>query len=142
MSTLSKHDQAVATLLDVSTSFRARVEIEKVKGILENFQTYNFIPDNISRIGEEIMKTVGPTKFSQPDNPNNGNFRNIDFYLGNEGSLVMYVNVKMSHLFGKNASDVQANLQVIGEKFGADEISVKITESFGDKYVEARFWWD
>lgn len=134
---------AVSFLLENSLNFRVSVPLEDAKKILRSFKRYNEIPSNLPEIVEAVKLAIGPISF--PDvggrpNPNNGSFHHIRFSIGNEGSLVIYVEVS-SFYFGQHPEKIQKvvrSLQAVGQKFRADENDVEGNETS----ILARFWWD
>lgn len=129
--------EATSFLLENSLHFRVELTLNEMFHVLNKFQRYNDIPDNIAEIAERVADKIGPAKYAG-DNPNNGKFHNINFFIGNEGSLVIYVEVIHSYQKERDFREYKPILETIGEAFGADEITV--TEERGR--TVARFWWD
>lgn len=129
--------EAVSYLLKNSLHFRAELMLNEMFHVLNQFQRYNDIPDNIAEIADRVANKIGPVKFAD-GNPNNGKFHNIKFFIGNEGSLVIYVEVIHSYQKERDFREYKPILEAIGEAFGADEITVE--EKMGR--TVARFWWD
>lgn len=130
---------AVSFLLENSLNFRVSVPLEDAKKILRSFKRYNEIPSNLPEIVEAIKLATGPINFG-PQNLNNGGFHHIRFSIGNENSLVIYVEVS-SFYFGQHPEKIQKvvrSLQAVGQKFRADENDVEGNEAS----ILARFWWD
>lgn len=130
---------AVSFLLENNLNFRVSVSLEDAKEILRSFKRYNEIPSNLPEIVEAIKLAIGPINFG-PQNLNNGGFHHIRFSIGNENSLVIYVEVS-SFYFGQHPEKIQKvvrSLQAVGQKFRADENDVEGNEAS----ISARFWWD
>lgn len=95
---------------------------------------------NLVRLIQRIGKLL-PKKYYSPGNPNNGCPTHY-FYIGNEGSRVIYV------AFPKSACDIEdvmwariqlnKDMQKFAKEARADE-SMEIPANFEYKF---RFWWD
>lgn len=133
----SKTVQAVQTLLENNLNFRVQVTLEDAQVILSEFLVYNGMPDSMDGLVDRVKLAVGPMNFG-PNNPNTGNFDHIRFSIGNENSLVVYVEVAGAYLKGQGIS-VAAKLERVGDAFSADEISNEIDGLGG---VSVRLWWD
>lgn len=128
--------EAVSFLLKNSLNFRVELSLDEMFHVLNQFERYNGIPNYIAEIADDIAEEIGPIKFAG-DNPNNGRFDNIKFFIGNESSLVIYVEV--IHAYQKrDFREYKPILGSIGRVFKADQITV--TEEMGR--TVARFWWD
>ena len=128
---------AVSYLLENSLDFRVKLSDIELKEVLSKFHTYNEIPDNLKQIVDSIKSSIGPTDFGG-DNPNNGHFDNIDFYIGNESSLVLYVVVKPMYQKNSNPIDIKSKLELIGRNFKADENTLHEEGTF----ITWRYWYD
>jgi hypothetical protein len=129
--------QAVSYLLENNLNFRAELSILDAVQVLQNFQPYNDIPEDIEKIVGALCDKIGPVNFG-PGNPNNGKFHNIKIFIGNESSLVIYVEIIHSYQVGRDSREYKSILEKIGRKFKADEIGVTQDE----RKTVARFWWD
>lgn len=128
---------AVNYLLENSLDFRVKVSADELKEILSKFKVYNFIPNTICNIGDVVKKVIGPTKF-KGENPNNGHFDNIDFFIGNESSLVIYVVVKPMYQVGADKQVIKTQLAIIGDNFEAQENNLHEEDTF----ITWRYWFD
>jgi len=134
--------EAVKVLLERSLSFKVKVNFDQLKEVLTSFVPYNFIPENIKEIGDEVKKVILPQDYGK-DNPNTGGYDHVTFHIGNEHSLVFYVNVNVKAC-KMDISDVKKKLERIGKKFHADEISFEESETNTNYFhlIEMRLWWD
>lgn len=136
---------SVLCLIENCLQFRVECSMDEAKEVLRQMPKYNEIPSNLHEIISEIKNRLGPIDFGSK-NPNNGTYGNIRVLIGNEGSLVMYVKSQLFYRRNVDSGPRQkTELESIGEKFGADEVDVKIETLTIDSTmvsVEARFWWD
>lgn len=136
--------EAVSFLLENNLNFKVAVTLEDAYNILTEFRHYNEIPANLYGIVKDIKEKIGPISFAG-NNPNNGKFDNITFKIGNESSLVIYI---QSNLFYRRADKPElhkAILESLGCKYKADEVDVEINVHPMDSQmvtVSARLWWD
>lgn len=134
---LSTTAQAVLTLLEASLHFRVAVTLTDAEAILRNFQHYNEIPANLADIVRDVRDKIGPIAFKGA-NPNNGCFDNVRLSIGNENSLVIYIESNLFYRPGDTPERQKAVLESIGARFNADEASIEVSPSS----VKARLWWD
>jgi len=127
----------VLFLLETNLHFRVSLPLPEAKEVLRNLPKYNEIPHNLHEIIEGIKQTVGSVDFG-PKNPNTGGFDNVRIEIGNERSLVVYVDAVTAYRPNDEHAVTVSNLESLGIKFKADEINVEHT--LGS--VKARFWWD
>lgn len=134
---------AVSYLLEHNLHFRAKVSLDDATEVLRKFPCYNEIPTTIWHLPQVIAEAIGPTDLGG-DNPNNGTFCNLEFSLGNEHSLVIYIRSDVFYRKGDSADRQKKLLWGIGRTFFADEVTVEIHPSMvgGAPTVKARFWWD
>lgn len=137
----SKTSSLVSSLLEINTDFCVSVSVEELGEILRNFRVYNEIPANLANLANDLQKEIGPTSFGG-QNPNNGSFGNLRVHVGNEGSLVIYVESNLFYRKGDSSGRQAVVLHAIGERYKADEIKVEEKDSWGGPVVKARFWWD
>lgn len=138
--------EAVSYLLETNLNFRVEVGLNEAKQILAKLEKYNGMPDDLEKIVERIKSMIGPVKFLDKFNPNNGLWSNIKISIGNESSLVIYVDVNCFYRVGSDPKKIKADLESIGRAFSADENSVEIEAAspFDKRMVSvcARYWWD
>ena len=134
---------AVSLLLEKSLNFKVKVSATDATEILKKFNPYNDIPKTIAHLPDAILRKIGPTNF-KGDNPNNGRFDNIKIWIGNESSLVIYVESMTFHRQKESGLLQVAALKTIGRMFNADEIKteIEVLDNNMGELVKARFWWD
>jgi hypothetical protein len=135
---------AIQHLLDHNLQFRAKVTIEQATQILGQCQIYNEIPDTIGNLPQAIANGIGPVDFGR-ENPNNGTFVNLEISIGNEYSLVIYVQSHTFYRKGDTPERQKEVLEAIAREYRADEVDVSISDQpiiDGAHVVTARFWWD
>lgn len=137
--------EAISYLLENNLNFRAEVGLDNAKQILSKLRKYNGMPDDLEKIVDQIKDAIGPINFGAK-NPNNGLWNNIKISIGNECSLVIYVDVNCFYQVGADLKKIKADLESIGRAFHTDENSVEIEAASPlDKRmvsVCARYWWD
>lgn len=126
----------VNRLLETNLNFRVHVSLEDLGQILASFQVYNGMPDTLLPMVGAIKEAIGPMQFPG-DNPNNGSFDHIRVSIGNEGSLVMYVELATAYIKGREL-EVASKLEMLGKKFNCDECTME-RQSFA---LSLRLWWD
>lgn len=133
----------VSSLLEQSIDFRVNVSPQDLYEILSTFRVYNDIPRNIADIAKDLQKEIGPISFGG-QNSNNGSFHNLRIRIGNEDSLVLYVESNLFYRKGDCAARHEAVLKTIGKKYKANEIDVETVplDPLQSQMVKARFWWD
>lgn len=131
--------KAVNFLLENNLKFRVKVSDIQLKEILSEFIPYNEMPSNLKEIVAYTHQLIGPTNFAG-NNPNNGHFDNIEFEIGNECSLVIYITVKPMYQINSNRDSIMNKLHLIGAKFEADE-NLLVTDD-QDTFITQRIWWD
>lgn len=134
---------AVTHLLEHNLNFRVALKLDQATEVLSKCSIYNDIPSTIGALPKIIADRIGPTDLGG-DNPNNGTFCNLEFSLGNEHSLVIYVRSDVFYRKGDSAERHKKLLEKVGREFCADEVTVEIHPSMvgGAPTVKARFWWD
>lgn len=135
--------EAVSYLLEHNLHFRAEVSLDDATEVLRKFRHYNEIPDTIGLLPKAVADGIGPVDFGG-DNPNNGTFINLDLFVGNEYSFVVYVQSSPSYRKGDTPERQMEVLEKIGRDFCADEVTVETIPGFagGAASLRARFWWD
>lgn len=138
--------EAVSYLLETNLNFRVEVGLNEAKQILAKLEKYNEMPDDLEKIVDRIKSMIGPIDFGK-ENPNNGLWNNIKISIGNESSLVIYVDVNCFYRVGSDPKKIKADLESIGRAFSADEnnVEIKLPEPFMNQkmiHVRARYWWD
>jgi hypothetical protein len=86
------------------------------------------------------INNIIPRFYGDKDNPNNGSYVHT-FFIGNEGSRVIYLSLVKSSYERKNINfeELERKLKELGRIAKADEMS---TVANNDVYFEFRFWWD
>lgn len=135
--------EAVLFLLANNLHFAAQVELETATEILDKFPIYNEIPATISELPRALANAIGPVDFGG-DNPNNGDFSNLRLKIGNESSLVVYIESRTCYRRGDTPERQKAAIEAVAAAYRADEISVEIEtyELMEAHTVKARLWWD
>lgn len=136
---------AILFLLENNLNFRAEVGLNDARAILSKFKKYNSIPSYLPSMVDRIKDLIGPVNFGK-DNPNNGFWHNIKFSIGNESSLVIYVEVRGVYRPKDDPNAIRGVLESMGSYFCADEVDCELqTIEFGSSKktnVIARFLWD
>ncbi len=134
--------QAVAVLLKNCLDFRAELTLEEASAVMHSFERYNAIPRKITDIFFDLQKEIGPCVL--PDNPNNGSFINLNVWIGNERSLVIYVTSRVSARHGDTVEQHINKLKNLGYRYKAESYEaeeIKNTAFPSLKTVSARFYW-
>lgn len=144
-STINTTTEAVLFLLKTNLHFAVQVELDQAVEILSRFSIYNEIPDTISKLPRALANAIGPVDFGE-DNPNSGGFSNLRLKIGNEGSLVVYLDSNTFWRKSDTPERQKAAIEAAADAYKADEISVEIKtyELMGRDaaIVKARLWWD
>lgn len=86
---------------------------------------YNYIPSTIGEFPQAIADAIGPVDRGE-GKPNNGNFTNLEFSVGNKLSgLVVYVRSEVSRRKGDSPERQKQALEKIGKRFSADHVDVE-----------------
>jgi hypothetical protein len=137
--------EAVLFLLENNLNFAVQVELDQATEILGKCSIYNEIPDTISELPRALANAIGPVDFGG-DNPNNGGFSNLRLKIGNEGSMVVYLDSNTFYRKGDSPERQKAAIEAVAATYKADEITVEIKtyELMGRDAatVKARLWWD
>lgn len=137
--------KAVLLLLRINRNFRVEVPFGIARTILRDCEKYNNIPTDIRELPRAIQHAIGPVDFGTP-NPGNGGFHNLSIKIGNEDSLVIYIESNTFYRVEDKPERQKAAIEAVAKRFKADEIDVTI-ENFGDlgnstAIIKARLWWD
>jgi hypothetical protein len=100
-------------------------------------------PESFRALAQKLDEQAPRMQFDG-NNPNNGNhFIKLD--VGNEGSRVIYVNVPLFYLNGRESvlNKFLQSVQTWAKEANADELHVMPPESnFGAGSYRVRIWWD
>lgn len=136
---LSKVDRVIA-VDQASSDYQIKLTPEETKEFLQRAEIYNRIPKTIALIVDQI-DAITPRAYYNPDNPNNGS-QIFNFRVGNEGSRVLYLEVRAPFGLPKDFDwlEYERKLTEIGKTFDADEIDT--LENKPAYKLTIRFWWD
>lgn len=137
---------AVVALLMRNGKFRVQLTPAEATLALELYKKsgtfpYNGMPANMPEIIHAISTASGKVNF--PDingkpNPNTGSQCHMNISIGNEGSLVIYVQIVTTYPVTKPYGELLTDLQSVGERFSAQENTVDTRPGS----FTVRLWWD
>jgi hypothetical protein len=145
--------EATLALEQVSIDYRVKMRPHEAIQFVARAPAYNnFAEGDLIELVNAIGDSVPPMMFGDLDgspNPNNGKPHHV-FYVGNEGSRVIYLEVYTAYFDtfrpGPDSSwqapptfdGLRARLRLLAKRAHADEFTA--TETDGS--WEFRFWWD
>jgi hypothetical protein len=139
--TISTTLSLVRQLLEKSLNFRVELNPEETQKLVETMPIYNRMTSKgMSQLIKNINKRM-PRMDYGPTNPNTGHTFHT-FHVGNENSLVIYVELigyYIEKLTPQERQKLCLDIKSYSEKAGADEFH--ITEGDFGK-LTFRLWWD
>lgn len=131
---------ATLQLDPVCINYRVKMTPGELLAFAQASVGYNqYDPDYLKDLVEFVDRIVPRMNYGS-DNPNTGGTQ-FDFFVGNENSRAVYVNVlKLAFPDGeRGANNLAKKLVVWGTQHGADEASVTRNDSM---WFVFRLWWD
>jgi hypothetical protein len=136
----------VLSLDELSLSYRVELEPDEALKWSWYVMDYNEATAQVLRQLVEAVNARVPRMQYNDSNPNNGKPTH-SFYVGREGSRVMYVSVRLYHLVSRAANpytsdDIETlkkDLVALGYQHRADESWVEEEDRVS---LTVRYWWD
>lgn len=139
---MKEKSQVLFWLFNNCLQFRVHVKNDEARDLSQYLPALTESGKTLADFVAELETIFGFLSYG-PGNGNSGGSDHYRIFVGNEYSMVIYVDLVESYKTTRTTTvdEMRKKLEKLGKKYGCDEISVKPDEHGGDN-TECRFWWD